>query len=484
MTKQKSTRRRGVILTKVGFQKLQAAKEKLESENNFHKRYTLQDLSLLIGLDRDTLVKVFGCQVGVDRKTLHSCFQAFGLLLEPSDYSLPLLPNSGRRDDNNILNQSLDAKQDWSEAPDVSTFVGREAELATLQQWILNNHCRCVMLLGMVGMGKTYLSVKLAARVQNEFKFVVWRSLSNAPKLKNLLLDIISSISHENEASLPKTVHGRISILLSYLQKYRCLLILDHVDKILPGSACSSKYYRSGYEEYGQFFMQLGEICHNSCLILTSRTKPKEMGRLAGEFLPVRLMQLKGLQVPDVQEIFKAKGLFSGAIEEWKQLVKIYVGNPLALNIVGTTIHKLFDGQLAEFLNHSTVVFGEIYHILQEEFQRLSDTEKQIIKWLTNQHKPASLLELREQMSPPISPQRMLEALEALQERSLIEKVSVTLEARNTTLFTVSSMAKEFYTGQLTKLPINSSLTSKKLLQDTNHCTQGKNGNFDLILQT
>ncbi|HAJ58980.1 MAG TPA: ATPase, partial [Cyanobacteria bacterium UBA8543] len=34
--------------------------------------------------------------------------------------------------------------QDWADAPDVSTFFGREAELATLKQWILEDRCRLV----------------------------------------------------------------------------------------------------------------------------------------------------------------------------------------------------------------------------------------------------------------------------------------------------------------------------------------------------
>lgn len=37
---------------------------------------------------------------------------------------------------------------DWGEAPDVSSFYGRAAELATLEQWIVSDRCRLVALLG------------------------------------------------------------------------------------------------------------------------------------------------------------------------------------------------------------------------------------------------------------------------------------------------------------------------------------------------
>jgi hypothetical protein len=55
--------------------------------------------------------------------------------------------------------------RDWGEAVDVSIFYGRDHELRVLQKWLLEEHCRFVLLLGMGGMGKTALSVKLAEQV-------------------------------------------------------------------------------------------------------------------------------------------------------------------------------------------------------------------------------------------------------------------------------------------------------------------------------
>ncbi len=82
-------RKRGVILTSFGWQKLQQKKTQAESEENFGKRYTLEDLSERTGLAIDTLVKIWKCEVKVDKQTLRRCFNAFNLVLKAEDYFQP-----------------------------------------------------------------------------------------------------------------------------------------------------------------------------------------------------------------------------------------------------------------------------------------------------------------------------------------------------------------------------------------------------------
>jgi hypothetical protein len=82
-------RRRGVVLTPQGLQKLQIARSRVETEQNSGDRYTLEGLGNLTGLSVDTLMKVFARETGVDRQTLKSCFNAFDLLLESDDYFVP-----------------------------------------------------------------------------------------------------------------------------------------------------------------------------------------------------------------------------------------------------------------------------------------------------------------------------------------------------------------------------------------------------------
>ncbi len=85
--------------------------------------------------------------------------------------------------------------QDWGEAPDIAWFVGRAAELALLQEWLLAERCRLVAVLGMGGIGKTILAARLAQAVAASFERVYWRSLRNAPPVSEWLAGAIGFLS-------------------------------------------------------------------------------------------------------------------------------------------------------------------------------------------------------------------------------------------------------------------------------------------------
>lgn len=82
-------RRRGVVLTEQGLEKLQQAKADAEFREKKGSRFTLEELSERTGLSVDTLMKVLGGEVAVDRQTLKCCFRAFNLSLESEDYGFP-----------------------------------------------------------------------------------------------------------------------------------------------------------------------------------------------------------------------------------------------------------------------------------------------------------------------------------------------------------------------------------------------------------
>lgn len=327
-------------------------------------------------------------------------------------------------------------RQDWGEAIDVSVFYGRAAELATLERWIIQERCRLVALLGIGGIGKTALSVKLAEQIQDKFEYVIWRSLHNAPSLESLLADLVQFLSNQQEPDLPDDINSLISRSLDYLKKHRCLIILDNAETILCSHAT-----QEGCVGYGALFKRIGESRHQSCLVLTSREKPKEVALLEGEIFPVRSLQLPGLAPAEGREIFRGKGKFSGAEADWQALIHSYAGNPLALKIVATTIRDLFGSDISNFLSQGAVVFGDIQNLLDQQWSQLSPLEAEIMYWLAINREPVAIAELKSDLVSPITPAQLLEILESLERKSLIEKGAAS--------FTLQPVLMEYVTNRL-----------------------------------
>ncbi|MHC5716896.1 MAG: WD40 repeat domain-containing protein [Nostoc sp.] len=332
------------------------------------------------------------------------------------------LPSQTVAEDKNTGAVTTNSHQDWGEAIDVSVFYGRSEELVTLKQWIINDHCRLITLIGMGGIGKTALSIKLAQLLQTEFQYLIWRSLRNAPPIHELLNDVIKFLSHQQETTLPENLDGKISCLIEYLRAERCLLVLDNAESILSSNERAGAY-RQGYEGYGHLLRSLGETDHQSCLVLTSREKPRGIRIKEGINSPIRSLILPGLTGGEGEKILAEKG-FCISESECQSLVELYAGNPLALKIVATTIYELFDGNVAQFLEQGTIVFGDISDLLDQQFHRLSTLEQQVMYWLTINREWVSFRELQEDIIPVVSLKDLLETLESLQLRSLIEKKS------------------------------------------------------------
>lgn len=328
-------------------------------------------------------------------------------------------------------------RQDWGEAVDVSTFYGRTEERETLKQWIVEDRCRLVAVCGIGGIGKTTLSVKLAEEILNEFDYLMWRSLRNSLPLEVLLTDAIATFSNQQSIILPDAIEKGISQLIDCCRQSRCLLILDNFESILDSERLAGNY-RQGYEGYQQLLNAIGETRHQSCLLLTTREQPNEISIKEGNTRPVRSLPLKGLKLEDSKEILLAKDL-SGSEDEIKSLSDRYAGNPLALQIVAPSIRDVFNSNIAVFLEQQIIV-RNLSNLLNEQFDRLSSIEKQLMYWLAIRREGMSLVDLQECLVSTISTGDLVDALTSLRSRSLIELV----EQEDTTLFSQHSAIMEY----------------------------------------
>ncbi|AKG20076.1 NB-ARC domain-containing protein [Calothrix sp. 336/3] len=315
--------------------------------------------------------------------------------------------------------QITQQRQDWGDAIDVSKFYGRDDEINQLKQYIISDNCRLITIIGMGGIGKTALSVKLAKLVEPEFDCLIWRSLRNAPPVEELLSDLIGFLSAEHQIVIAPSLEKRISQLIDCLTASRCLIVLDNLESVLDSKQQAGNY-RQGYIGYGQLLRCLGDAQHQSCVLITSREKPKGLNARVGENLPVRSLTLKGLNYSEGELILHQKGL-SPSTREIHRLIESYGGNPLALKIAATTITELFAGSISDFLATGTIICNDIFELLNQQLQRLPFLEKQVMYWLAIHRESVSLKELQNNLIDTSKPRDLMTALESLQSRCLIE---------------------------------------------------------------
>jgi transcriptional regulator with XRE-family HTH domain len=330
---------------------------------------------------------------------------------------------------------------EWGEALDVPSFYGRERELATLAQWVVQERCRVVSVLGLGGMGKSALVTSAMRRLAVHFQVVIFRSLRDAPACGTLVEECLKVLAPQPLHLAPADLEHRLRLLLEHLREQRVLLVLDNLESLLLEGEVRG-HLRPGYEDYARLLRRVAETAHQSCLLLTSREKPAELRGLEGSRNPVRALRLDGLDAAAAEQLL-AEHEVVGSLHERARLVEAYMGNPLALKIVAETIADLFGGAIDQFLSEGTAIFGSIAELLEEQRARLSSLEQTVLYWLAILREPVTLEELLSVLVSPLPRGQVLEAFDGLRRRSLIEL------GQRAGSFTLHSVVLEYVTSRL-----------------------------------
>ncbi|MGM3309651.1 caspase family protein [Anabaena sp. WFMT] len=339
---------------------------------------------------------------------------------------------------------------DWSDAPSLDNFYGRRQQLADLKSWIVQKRYRLISILGMRGVGKTSLAIKLGKIFQNEeyqdnFQYLIFRSLVNAPSLKDILQDIIKFLSNQKETTLPSELNEQIQRLIFYLEQNCCLLILDNIESIL----CDND------NSYNQLLKILGNSNHKSCIILTSRVQPPSLIGLQGDNRPVKFYELPGLEISEVKQIFSS---ISPQFEttpnsDWQKLVVLYNGNPLALQLTAPVIQSLYGSNIAQFIKAGVISHDDINKILDWYFDSskpfaVNQKEKTIMYWLAINREPVSRVTLQENILERIDINSLDTTILSLKKRFLITQIKQDIEEYSVK-FTLQPVLIEYLTNKL-----------------------------------
>ena len=306
--------------------------------------------------------------------------------------------------------------QDLSEMPELGAFFDRTSELQTLTTSILQQNSRLITLTGGLGIGKTSLAVQLVQQIKDEFEYVIWCNLDTSRTLPEFEANLIQFFSQSQKQDSP-TTNQKALPLIKYLQKHRCLVVLDDIHNLFSSGELAGKY-KPGYEEYRFLFKQIEKMSHQSCFLLIGWEPPKEVPQLTSENTPIRILQLTGLDTAAAREILRDKGLTE--IENCETLIHRYQGNPLWLKSVATLIQELGIGANELLLNDTILLPEDLKDFLQQQFSRLSELEKQVLSLFCRESEPVNLTKLLEygtMRSPDL-----LNALQSLSRRCFIHK--------------------------------------------------------------
>ena len=318
--------------------------------------------------------------------------------------------------DQNQNNTNPENYYDLSEAPDLYPLCDRHSEVTTLKQLILQNHSRIITILGLTGIGKSTLTVELIAQIKNKFDYIIWRNIDNYSSCESLQINILKFLSQtyftsqkKEKISNSQTINNQ---LIDYLRKYRCLLIFDNLQEIFASGKLAGTYLQE-HENYGKFFQQIATLSHQSCLLLLSQEKPK----IISTNNHCHTLKIDGLGKSAVA-ILKDINLTDE--EQSLELINLYSGNPLWLNIIADAVEDLFNGNIAQILSCPSIYLGDLEPILDKYFQRLSELEKQVILWMASQETAVDIYNTSPDF--PLLHSDLWKGIQSLKRRCLVTK--------------------------------------------------------------
>ena len=324
--------------------------------------------------------------------------------------------------DDESLSTEIEDRQvyHWTMAPNIKHFIGREEEIATLESWSNEANCRCIVVSGIIGCGKTTLVTEFAQKYRDKFDYVIWFSLLEAPALKTLIHNYLTIISTP-QINKEELESWELSVLLSNfidcLKKHRILLILDGLQSILKlnqtNTSCQKKF-----EEYGKFLRSVISTNHQSLLLATSRIKPNFLEYYSSN--QVKFLDLQGIK-PEIATIFLRENNTVLETQKLSFLATVSQGNFRLLKIIQKHLDSFIEEDSEQTLEDISLL-AEVSSLLELELSYCSDLKKEILFWLSISCKPITLEDLKQHIEQSQSKLEFLQSINSLTERSLIVK--------------------------------------------------------------
>lgn len=133
MEQTKTRRRRGVVLTVAGVNRLKTAIRVVEITENKGKKFTLEELSDQINVSTKTLSRLWSLNASVEQKTIIMCFRTFGLELGREDYTIR--SESDKEEEREASEANSDKKEGYPFQSITKDFTAREQQEKSQYIW-------------------------------------------------------------------------------------------------------------------------------------------------------------------------------------------------------------------------------------------------------------------------------------------------------------------------------------------------------------
>jgi len=160
--------------------------------------------------------------------------------------------------------QKSSPKLHLNNAPKFPYFYGRNNEVSTLKDWLINQEIRLISIFGMSGIGKTSIALHLINEIPQHFDYIIYRALYFSPSLTTTLTNLLQIFS---PPEIPNDIESKINLFIDYLTQYQCLIILDDIQNLFTPQKLAGTW-QTEQTSYHLFFHAIALSSHHSNIIL------------------------------------------------------------------------------------------------------------------------------------------------------------------------------------------------------------------------
>ncbi len=331
--------------------------------HRFQQRYPSQSLfAEAVGCSRDT-ASSFLRGKSLDRAYFYDC--CTNLDFDPA-----------------VITQPDPQRSQTPGSPPVDTFhcypdgngtlrwVGREALVEELKQRLQGN-CRILSLVGLTGIGKTALGMKLQQDLATQFsQSLAIRFDSEQNGLNQLFQPILGrtiALGEESKAQIQTLVPELVQVL----QSQPHLLVLDMVEVLLQSDSAGYQFRDAGFRDFFDWVVKVDTFA--SRIILTSQDQPPcpDIGRYPDR---THLQLLSGLDLSESLALFEQWQITPQNTQDTdylQRMIQAYEGHPLALRVMAGEMGAMpYGGRIGAYWAEVGVEIERLEQLKQEPTEK------------------------------------------------------------------------------------------------------------------